>query len=176
MIRSKKQYKYLKIIKPKNGFTLVEIIVVLFVISLGLVGVLTLIVQNIQSQSYNKNNLIAYQLAQEGIELIRKVRDSNWKASQPFNTNLADGEYYMDYRDATPHDALPDPALIILKQDADGFYLHNFNGPEPDSGFSRRLTLQNIDNYSFRVTAQISWGGHGRNYTYYLETILYDWR
>ena len=161
--------------KTKQAFTLVEILVVLFVVSIGLVGVLALIVQNIQSQSYNKNNLTANQLAQEGIELIRQVRDSNWKASVAFNTNLNPGDYYMDYRDTAPHPYTGNPSLLILKQDSNGFYYHNLASPDPASLFSRKLTLQAITSYSFRVLARISWADHGRNYNYNLETILYDW-
>ena len=157
----------------RRGFTLVEIIVVLFIISLGLVGVLTLIVQNIQSQSYNKNNLIAYQLAQEGIELVRKVRDSNWRAGRAFNANLADGEYYMDYRDATVYPSTGADSLI-LKQDSNGFYIHDTVGTA--SGFSRKIIISNLAANYLRVETDISWHDHNRDYTYSLETLLYDWR
>ncbi len=160
----------------KRGFTLVEIVVILFIMSMGLIGVLTLIVQNIQSQSYNKSNLIAYQLAQEGIELIRKVRDSNWRESVLYDDKLVPGEYYLDYTDTAPwpHN-LDNPAELVLKQDAANFYVH-----DPDAAtttpFSRLITIGAIDDHSFQVNSLISWAEPGRNYTYNLETILYNWR
>lgn len=170
----------MKRIKTKNGFkggfSLVEILTVLFIVSLGLVGVLSLIIQNIQSQSYNKNNLIAYQLAQEGIELIRKVRDSNWKAEASFDTDLAPGYYYMDYLDSVPQDASSNPALLtVLKQDEQGFYFHDSLSSATSSGFSRLITIQGTSDY-LQVISQVSWIDHSRNYTYDLETRLYDWR
>jgi prepilin-type N-terminal cleavage/methylation domain-containing protein len=165
-----------KIIKTKKGFTLVEILTVLFIVSLGLVGILSLIVQNIQSQSYNKNNLIAYQLAQEGIELIREVRDSNWKAEASFDTDLASGQYYMDYLDSVPHDASSNPTLLtILKQNDQGFYFHNSLSTATSSGFSRLITIQGTSDY-LQIISQVSWIDHSRNYTYDLETMLYDWK
>ena len=85
-----------------KGFTLIEIITVLFVVSLGLIGVLSLIIQNIQSQSINRRSIIAYQLAQEGIELVRKTRDSNWANGDIWNKNLVSGSYYMDPLDSIP--------------------------------------------------------------------------
>ncbi|MFA6194807.1 MAG: prepilin-type N-terminal cleavage/methylation domain-containing protein [Patescibacteria group bacterium] len=159
----------------KSGFTLVEVIVILFIMSMGLVGILGLIVQNIQSQSYNKSNLIAYQLAQEGIELIRRVRDSNWRASLPYDDKLAAGQYYMDYEDAAPN--AYNPAMveqIIMGKNAANFYIHDTTATA--TPFSRLITIQTIDDHSFRVDSSITWAEHGRNYVYDLETILYNWR
>ena len=85
-------------IKLKKGFSLIEILVVFFIVSVSLLGVLSLLIQNIQVQSINKNNLIASSLSQEGVELIRQVRDSNWRDGLPFETSLADGSYQIDYQ------------------------------------------------------------------------------
>ncbi len=159
----------------KKGFTLVEVIVILFIMSLGLIGILGLIVQNIQSQSYNKSNLIAYQLAQEGIELIRKVRDSNWRESLPYDDKLAAGQYFMDYEDAAPQAYNPVmPEQLVLNKNAANFYTHDLAATT--TPFSRLITIQAIDDHSFRVNSSIFWGEHGRNYVYDLETVLYNWR
>lgn len=160
----------------KRGFSIVEIITILFIISLGLIGILSLIVQNIQSQTYNKSNLIAYQLAQEGIELVRKVRDSNWRAGAAYNANLAPGEYYMDYEDTVPQVHNPaSPDELILSQDANNFYINHL-ATATATPFSRLITISAIDDYSFRVNTQISWAEQSRNYVYDLETNLYNWR
>lgn len=165
-------------VKFKKGFSLVEIITILFIVSLGLVGILSLIVQNIQSQSYNKNNLIAYQLAQEGIELIRKVRDSNWKAGFPATTNLSPHEYFMDYRNNIPirHEPQASDAELILKQDSDGFYFHDLSSSATSSIFSRLINIQGVNASSFRVTVRVTWSERNRNYAYDLETLLYAWK
>jgi type II secretory pathway pseudopilin PulG len=158
----------------RPAFTLVEIVVVLFIISVGLIGILSLIVQNIQSQDYNKNNLIAYQLSQEGMELVRMVRDTNWKNSRPFNESLASASgtvytYSMDYQDLVPQSVV---SPVALKKDANGFYIH---GVGEDSGFSRLLSLELISDHSLRVQSSVFWKNRGRDYSYVLETILYDW-
>jgi type II secretory pathway pseudopilin PulG len=184
MARDCRQLKIGRHGAARPAFTMVEIIVVLMVVSVGLVGILALIVQNIQSQSYNKNNLIANHLAQEGIELIRKVRDSNWKAGQPFYTNLAaaasygvTNQYYMDYRDAAPHTHnVATPAELILKQDANGWYFHDINSSATSTIFSRLITTQLVDANSLQVNAVVTWSDHNRNFSYALQTLLYDWR
>lgn len=50
----------------------------MFVISIGATVTTTLIVNAIASNAFGKNNLIALNLAVEGIEAMRDIRDSNW--------------------------------------------------------------------------------------------------
>ncbi len=167
----------MKKIREKAAFTLIEIIVVLFIISMGLVGILSLIVQNIQAQDYNRGNLIAYQLSQEGIELIRRVRDTNWRNSMPFYTNLADlvatpKSFIMDYDDNLPIEA-SEPA--VLRMDDEGFYAH---GPDTweASEFSRLIEVELVDANHLRVISSVFWTNRGRENSYVVEALLYDWR
>ncbi len=160
--------------KNKKGFTLIEVITILFVISLGMIGVLSLIVQNIQSQSLNKDTLIAYQLAQEGVELIRQVRDTNWREGRAWNTNLAVGNYYMDYTDLTPNPA-PTKNYGNLRQDNEGMYLNNpLFVISPGTNFYRVITIQDRGT-GILVVSNVYWSDHGRNYVYVLEAALYNW-
>jgi len=168
-------------LKRKNkiaaGFTLIEVIAVLFVISLGLLGVLSLIIQNIQSQSINKNTLIAYQLAQEGIELIRKTRDTQWNAGLAWDAYFpglsSNADYFMSYSDSAPSEVEAEDDKI-LHYDAFGFYNHT-EGAD-DSGFRRVINLARIDENSLRVAVTVTWSDYARDRSYSLETILYDWQ
>lgn len=64
--------------KNKNkGFTMIETIVALAVLTAAIIGPVTLVTRAIFSSSFSRNDLIGYNLAQEGIELIRAVRDNN---------------------------------------------------------------------------------------------------
>ena len=161
--------------QAKKGFTLIEVITVLLVVSLGMVGVLSLIVQNIQSQSLNKNTLIAYQLAQEGIELVRQVRDTNWRNNIDWRTNLETGTYYMDYLDVAPHLAQI-RAEGNLSQDEGGMYYSTPNVVFSGNGFSRIIAITDRVDEGILVTSNIYWSDHGRDYFYSLEALLYDWR
>ena len=54
--------------KAEKGFTLLELMITIFVIAVGLVGIMTLIQNTLQSASIVRLNLTAAYLAQEGIE------------------------------------------------------------------------------------------------------------
>ncbi len=159
-----------KIRLNKPGFTLVEIVAVLFVVAVGLIGVLSLIVQNIQSQNISKNAISAYQLAQEGIELVRKVRDSNWLAVRTWNEGILPGEYYMDYQDDLPHILSSDSGALY--KDANGFYVHGSGTPTP---FSRTIEIEEINANAYRVYSHVTWSDRNNIFTYDVEAILYDW-
>lgn len=156
-----------------------EILVVLFLVSTAMLGVVSLIIQNIQVQSINKNNLIASSLAQEGIELIRQVRDNNWQYSQVFNAALGDGSYRVDFRvyGATPIISTNETKLYIK----DGFYVHDFGG---ESGltptiFSRQVVISRLNSYDgqpLQVRSVVTWTDHNHPYRYELQTLLFDWR
>ena len=59
------------------GFTLLETIVALAIITAAAVGPVVLITRGILSFGFSKNKLIALNLAQEGIELVREFRENN---------------------------------------------------------------------------------------------------
>lgn len=168
-----------KNIQHKSGFSLIEVLAVLFIVSVALLGVVSLIVQNIQAQSVNKNNLIAYNLAQEGIELIRQTRDSNWKTGDAYDKDLADGDYYMDY--------LMDKPLPVISSSNSQIYLHNgyyINIKGGESGavptiFYREIYLDKPAGYDgdpMQVRTLITWTDRNHPYRYELRTLLFDWK
>jgi prepilin-type N-terminal cleavage/methylation domain-containing protein len=75
--------------KRQVGFSLVEVIVVTAIITIGFMGVLTLVQRTIAIYGSNQNYLVASIMAQEGLELVRNVRDDNWLTGQYFYQNLA---------------------------------------------------------------------------------------
>jgi prepilin-type N-terminal cleavage/methylation domain-containing protein len=169
-----------KKIKLKAGFSLIEILAVLFIVSMTLLGVVSLIIQNIQVQSINKSNLIASSLAQEGIELIRHVRDNNWKNNQNFDEGLLDGErYIVDFNSGTAI-AVTDVSQTRLFLN-NGFYVHDVGslGTLSETIFSRQVVIDRLNSYPgapLQVRSIVSWNDRSKPYNYELQALLFDWR
>ena len=64
--------------KKRRGDTLLEIIISLFIVALGTASATELVVNATRTNSYSKNTLVALNLAIEGVEAVRNIRDSNW--------------------------------------------------------------------------------------------------
>ena len=70
----------------KKGFTMMEVIVAIFILEVVAVSGYTLISRVAVGASSNQNKLAASYLVQEKFELIRNIRDTNW----------LQGEYWTD--------------------------------------------------------------------------------
>ncbi len=75
-----------------RGFSLIETIIALSILIVGILAGLTLTQRSVQTSKINEDVVIAVNLAREGIELVRAIRDSR---NLGFST-LVDGDYIVD--------------------------------------------------------------------------------
>jgi type II secretory pathway pseudopilin PulG len=64
-------------VKTKKGFSIAEVLLSIFLLSVGMIAIIALMASSIKNNANNRNSIIATQLAQEGIELVRNRRDLN---------------------------------------------------------------------------------------------------
>lgn len=83
----------MKIINNKqlyaSGFTIIEVMSAVTVLSIGLIGSLTLINYNLRNISFSEKKIFAAGLAEDGIERIRNARDTNWLQGKNQSNNGA---------------------------------------------------------------------------------------
>ena len=164
----------------RQGFTLMEAIVAIFVITAGIVGVLSLVTQTISSAIVSEDKLIAAYLAQEGIEIIRNIRDTNWIEAETYfndwNEGLTgcSGGCEADYTTSS----ILDPTLPsynggrFLKIDG-GFYNYTSG---TDTKFKRKITIGSgpiAD--SLNVKVEVFWQEKGKTFNVPAQENLYNW-
>ena len=66
-----------------RGETLIELLVAFSIISSGLLAVMGLVFSNRTLAQANEDQVVGTDLAREGIEIVRDMRDSNWLNSLP---------------------------------------------------------------------------------------------
>lgn len=79
---------------PIFWFSIIEVLVWIFVFSLGLVAILMLLSSSMTLNELNRNRIIASNLAREQIELLRNIRDNNYAKLQPWNLKNPSGTDY----------------------------------------------------------------------------------
>ena len=63
--------------KHKSGFTLVEILVAISILSIAILATFTAVSQSLKATNFSEDQIIAYHLADEALEYLRNKRDSN---------------------------------------------------------------------------------------------------
>lgn len=176
----------LRLNNESRGFTLVETLVALTILSVAMTPVLILASSSLRIATSIKNNIIAANLAQEGIESVRAIRDGNWFQGKPFDTDLSgcSAGCRIDWNSNSasqqnPQSTLPlaaNPALLVSP--GNGVY-HNpetvIVGSTP-SIFSRKITIQPRSSGEMIVTSEVSWKERNSNRSILVEDHLFDWK
>ena len=77
-------------LSPKSGFSLLETIVAISILMITIVGPLSLASKGIVFADYVKDEITGFYLAQEALEAIRNIRDTNIKNDRYWLTNIAE--------------------------------------------------------------------------------------
>ena len=80
----------------RRGIGLLEAMVALLVLMIGIVSIMVLMVSNTTIARNSRDQLIASNLAREGVEIVRSVRDSNWLKIEAIETHADDTPYKWD--------------------------------------------------------------------------------
>ncbi|MFA6397727.1 MAG: hypothetical protein WDK96_02680 [Candidatus Paceibacterota bacterium] len=170
------------------GFTIIEALVSLTIFSFSIMGLLTITASGVTNTNYAKNRMQASYLAQEGIELVRTVRD----------TAIVNGQPWSDELYPTPCTVLDSSCKIAIDYNYDGVtggkvvscdlgngcgplnydsqYIYGFTGTP--SLYTRTITLEKVDgdNLEIKVTSEVTWlQGFFGTRTVSLTENLFDW-
>lgn len=156
--------------KEKNGFSLLGVMIAIFITIIGLTAILNLASYSLKAGSSSKMDLIAAGLAQEGIELVHSFRESyeNWQDWYNDSSIIGDHRVQYDSSDFMPYAAEP------LKYDSSsGFYQYNIGN---NSAFSRMITLAKISDNEIRVTVRIDWQEGAVARSLAAEDRMWNWK
>ena len=170
-------------VKALTGFTLLEVLVAIFVITVGLIGVMTVLQMTMFLTSISSSRLTAAYLAQEGIEIVRNVRDTNWLEARAVAndwdeglTNCLNGciaDYNHSYGPDLIDPNLPPFPDQFLDIDGNGFYSYS---PGTPTKFQRKIIIQKTGPDRLDVRVQVMWSEKGKSYTFSAQENLYNWR
>lgn len=82
--------------KAKKGFSLLEVLITAFIFSIGLIGMVGLIIASLNESRGARNEIVGASLAQESIEVMKNLRDNNIAAGQLSFYNIPVGVYCPD--------------------------------------------------------------------------------
>jgi hypothetical protein len=177
-------------LKSERGFTIMEVLLSAFVLTFGIVAVLSLMSQSTVSSFDIRDSIIASELAQEGIELVRNERDNGMLAdgasynfsNLPDPLNASHSKCRIDYKNDMECDSGFSLDSYRLYRDNDGFFSKNVNGIA--TRFNRKMTIDDFSGGNgVRIRSIVSWDGVERTFAncdvshhcVAIEDILTNW-
>jgi prepilin-type N-terminal cleavage/methylation domain-containing protein len=145
------------VVEGREGFTLIEMILVMVIVSLAFIGIYTLFAKTFNYDLENRKETIAANLAQEGVEMTRNLRDE-------YLLNLdADEDPNYQYIDGTCNPYLRNNGSVgcgsssQVKITNAGVYTQNCAGCSA-TDFERVCTRVAVSSsQALRVTCTVSW-------------------
>ncbi|MBP9717914.1 type II secretion system protein [Candidatus Gracilibacteria bacterium] len=174
-----------------RGFTLIETLIGIAVIALVITATAELTQGSIKLSDVTHNQFAAYHLAEEGLEIVRNKRDSNWLQNRSWDTGLDEGTYVV---------TTVDP---LGRQEGTPPWTLDVGTPDESERFRRTITisyetpeapalpepvtpaaegaLPAPENATppaelMHVISEVKYTNRGKETTVTLETILSDWR
>lgn len=173
--------------RQKSGFTVLELMITIFVIAVALVGGMTALQKTATLTSASSDKLIAAYLTQEGLEIIRNIRDGNWLDSDPsWNYGFDNCETgctgctgcIVDYSIFGNEGSwqIPFSEQKLTIDSANGYY---YGGPT-ETKFKRKITIKpdpaDPDNNILNVLVEVTWQERGEQKSFSAQENLYNWK
>jgi len=165
-----------------SAFTLVEVLIAISILIIGILSGFILVTRALYNVAVIKDRLTASFLAQEGIELTRQIRDSNFlrilnEESISWNNGLETGSYIIksnvegeELIQLVP--ITPSEAPDFLYNDA--LKIYNYSTGEPTT-FNREIKITTISNDEIRVESIMQWKTRTIDFDLFVEDHLYNW-
>ena len=153
---------FTRFFKKDAGFSIIESLFGVFFFLVALVPVMSITALSFDITGRIKNNLIATNLAQEGIEVTRALRDSNWLIP---NRSFSEGllgtwqiEWNTDWAGSQPQIVVSAESSPLLKIDSSGVYNY-ISGI--DTKFRRAVTVTEVNaGLELLVVSTVVWPVH----------------
>lgn len=174
----------------RRGQTLVEALVALSILTVGFIGIVTLLTKSFQLNRTTSNDTQATYLAAEGIEVAKNIIDydvysglpnnSNWGCSFDLNVGQS-ADYALEY-DTAPTNCVAPPTVqsepngdhLYFASSTDLYTYSDFNAQPTD--FTRDVTITAVSNDELDVQSTVAWSDGGLGNTITLEDHFYNWR
>lgn len=179
--------------RSTRGFTILETIVAVLILSISITAIVVIAGGGAQKTIHIKDRLVAAYLAQEGVELVRNVRDSvflayeddptisaRWNAFQSFMEPCFDAgcavsfNYEGAFEGGIPVLVTPDVSEFLSFDEAQGVYEY---GGDTETTFVRKVRLLETagTDSPLRVEVTVEYREGTETRTYTTSEILFNW-
>ncbi|MDD3861530.1 MAG: type II secretion system protein [Candidatus Gracilibacteria bacterium] len=132
----------------KKGFTLIETMIGLTILTIAIVTATSLLIGLIQSNRHITKSLQAYYLAQEGLEAVRNIRDTNWMNNRDWEKGISEGEFVIGLDSEKVleiEDFDNDTIFLCGSEGGNQYFSTSCHNDKIDTGFKRKIEISKPD-------------------------------
>ena len=172
----------------KGGFTLVETLVAISILSLSIAATFTAVQNSLQNSNIAKDETVAFYLTQEGMEFIKNIRDEN-----ALHSISGAGTNWLASLSSVPTDpcffgktCVIDSALKAVSSCSGGFgtcpvlnkdsstLLFGYTSSWTPTNFKREIQFQQVATDEVSVIISISWLNRGVPKSFQITETLFN--
>lgn len=168
-----------------KAFTLVEALIAISIMIVGILSGLVLVTRTLYNSVIIRDRLTASFLAQEGMELVRQIRDTNFLrtlspgGSGNWRDGLSTGRYIIE----TNVESGDPIRLVPVEEEASNLFydnnykIYNYNDLGTPTSFNREIQIEDIPDQpnEVRVKVIMRWETKGINFGLTVEDHLFNW-
>lgn len=188
--------------KTTNGFTLVETMVAVFILSFSMLALMTVVSDSLFTARYSRNQITAIYLAQEASDFIRNDRDNYFFIGDPGNWQSFVDKYspcfsedgcYFEVLEALQQEGpiigqcnnnstgtpIKCPFFNDNQEGEEGQPLYSYSNGDQESKFQREIKMvegNNENQDEVILTVTVLWKEKTISKETVLETILTKWQ
>ncbi|MCK9445579.1 prepilin-type N-terminal cleavage/methylation domain-containing protein [bacterium] len=168
------------IFKKEKGFTLLEMLISIMIITIGIFGTYSAVLKYTKATQQARENLTAVYLCQEGIEIIKNIRDSNWISAVSWDTGLTacNSGCEIDYEkkggDGTTNGLTTwsSPGNFLYIDETTGLYKYEHTSADIETPWTRKITIDNGTTDILKITVLVTWGSNNM----IVKEDIYNWK
>lgn len=171
-----------KMTKNKKAFTMVEALIALSILTIGILSSFILVSKALYNVTIIKDRLTASFLAQEGIELVRQIRDTNMlkrldNETVRWDEGLKEGKYIID---SGVLNGEPIKLILVTSEEAPNLKydnisrIYNYDAGE-ETSFNRVIQIIKISEDELRIECLLKWKSKDVDFDLTVEDHLFNW-
>ena len=173
-----------------KGFSFIEVLVSIFILVIAITASFSVLRGILSYNVTNSSRLVAAYLAQEGIEIVRNIRDGNWLESRSnslisWDEGIGTGSNCVgangcvaDYNHSYSSDQKDPklPAYTGQPLNIDSYGLYGYGSSTTPTKFQRKIVITPEGINELKVNVTVSWQEKGRSNTLSALENLYNWK
>jgi len=171
--------------KNNKGFTLLETMVAIAILTISITGPLAFAQTGLRASYIARDQMVAFALAQDAIESIKNIRDTNSLKKRAWLTYLdscfngacnIDTSANVSQLTSSNIVSCSNGRCPVLRfNEATGVY--SFNTSDPESIFQRTVFMREVNPDEYSVVVEVEWDTHSslQNRRIVVQENIYNW-